>query len=181
MASRISSASSRWTVRFQSRRLSGSTRCAVSTSLSAALGRLAIRRRGHDQPVQRLEPPAARHELARQPVEQLGMRRRLAQPAEVARCGHEPLAEMILPDPVDDHPRAQADCRPGRASAPGPAAARSSQARPPRARSWRVRVEGPRGSPGSMGSGLRPPGIVVGGATGPTSVAVKTAGRRRPA
>ena len=52
---------------------------------ASALRRHPVGVRGHDQPVQRLELPAAAHELGGEPVEQLGMRRQLAELAEVVR------------------------------------------------------------------------------------------------
>ena len=55
----------------------------------------------------RLEPPAALDIGRRQPVEQLGMRRRRAVEPEVAGRGHDPAAEMIVPEPIDHHPRGQ--------------------------------------------------------------------------
>ena len=42
-------------------------------------------------------------EVVGQPFEQLGMGRRVRTNAEVADGAHEPLSEMMLPDPVDDH------------------------------------------------------------------------------
>src|SRR5262249_19449319 len=48
-----------------------------------ALGRLAIRRGCHDQPVALLELPALRDELGRQPIEQVGVARRFAQASKV--------------------------------------------------------------------------------------------------
>ena len=72
-------------VRFQSSRFSGSIRRADGQSRRRPLRRLPVGRRGQDQPVHRLQLPAPRDELGRQPVEQLGMAGRLAQPAEVAR------------------------------------------------------------------------------------------------
>ena len=69
MASRISSASSRCTVRFQSSRFSGSMRSAAASSRGGRLRRLAVRRRRHDQAVKRLEPPSMPHKVDRQPIE----------------------------------------------------------------------------------------------------------------
>ena len=57
--------------------------------------------------MQFLQAPAIGDEAMGQPVEQLGMRRLLAQLAEVARGGHQPAAEMILPDAVDDDARGE--------------------------------------------------------------------------
>ena len=64
-----------------------------------------VSRRQHDFPVHGLNRPAACDELYRQVVEQPGMRRPLAKLAEVAGSGHEPPAEMLLPDAVDHHSR----------------------------------------------------------------------------
>ena len=77
------------------------------------------------------QPPATNS--ARQPVEQLGMRRGLAEPAEVARGGHEALAEVVLPDPVDDHA--------GRERIVGPAQP-AGQGEPPAGRARRGRRGG---------------------------------------
>ena len=43
------------------------------------------------------------HELAGQPVEQLGVRRPLAEAAEVARGADDAPAEVVHPDAVDQH------------------------------------------------------------------------------
>ena len=51
----------------------------------------------------RLDVPAGADELGRQPVEQLGVRRRLALDAEVLGRLDQARAEMVLPDPVDGH------------------------------------------------------------------------------
>ena len=53
--------------------------------------------------MQPLDRPAATHELRRQPVEQLRVRRCFAAEAEVRRGRDEALAEMPLPDAVDHH------------------------------------------------------------------------------
>ena len=58
---------------------------------------------GQDQAVKCLQAPAVLDEPVGQPVEQLGMGRRLAHRAEVARGSHQADAEVVLPDPVDDH------------------------------------------------------------------------------
>ena len=47
------------------------------------------------------------HEFAREPVEQFRVRRPLAAKAEVARGRDDALAEMMLPEPIDDHARRQ--------------------------------------------------------------------------
>src|SRR5690242_10754657 len=51
----------------------------------------------------RLDAPAARHELRRQPIEQFGMRGQLALPAEIVRRGYDPAAEVPLPDSIHHH------------------------------------------------------------------------------
>ena len=53
----------------------------------------------------RLERPAPGDQLAGQPVEQLGMAGFLAHGAEVVGRLDDPFAEMVLPDPVDQHAR----------------------------------------------------------------------------
>ena len=58
------------------------------------------------------------HELDRQPVEQFGMRRRLALRAEVLARLDEAAAEQRFPEPVHRHARRRAGCRGSRASAP---------------------------------------------------------------
>ena len=47
--------------------------------------------------------PVIRDELAGQPVEQARVRRRRAVDAEVARGADQPAAEVVVPEPVDDH------------------------------------------------------------------------------
>ena len=51
-----------------------------------------------------LQLPAPFHEGGGEPVEELGVAGALAEPAEVARRGHEPAAEMSQPETVDEHP-----------------------------------------------------------------------------
>ena len=51
----------------------------------------------------RLDRPAAGDEPGGEPVEQLGMSRRLAAEPEIGRRGDDPPAEVVLPDPVDHH------------------------------------------------------------------------------
>ena len=65
---------------------------------------LPVDRAGDDQAMQRLERAPRLEKPARQPVEQLGMRRQAAHPAEIAGCRHQPPAEMPVPDAVDDRP-----------------------------------------------------------------------------
>ena len=102
-ASRISSASSRRRACRQSRRLSGS----IAWPSRPHARRLAIGRRAHDQPVDRLLAPAAIHQLAGQPVEQLGMAGGRALGAEVVVGLDQAAAEIGLPDPVDRDPGRQ--------------------------------------------------------------------------
>jgi hypothetical protein len=56
----------------------------------------------HHQLVDRLDPPAALHELHCQPVEQLGVRRRVAHLPEVLERRDDAAAEVLLPDAIDD-------------------------------------------------------------------------------
>ena len=57
----------------------------------------------------------------RQPVEQLGVRRALAEHAEVVGRADEPLAEVPAPDAVDHHPGGQRVVRVGQPARPAPA------------------------------------------------------------
>jgi hypothetical protein len=66
-------------------------------------GILPISGAGDDQPMDRLEPPAAGRELVGEPLQQLRMRGPLAADAEVADGAHQALPEVVLPDPVDHH------------------------------------------------------------------------------
>ena len=108
-------------------------------------GRLAVRRRGQDHPMDRLPAPPSGHELARQPVEQLGMAGRLPQPAEVAGSADQAASEVILPDPVDDHPGRERVVRPAEPSGQG-------QSTTGRSRRRRGRFD-PRGA-GSRAAGI---------------------------
>jgi hypothetical protein len=54
--------------------------------------------------MQPLEPPAPRHEIAREPFEQLGMCWRFTPDAIVANRPHDSFAEMMLADPIHEHP-----------------------------------------------------------------------------
>ena len=112
--------------------------------------------------MERLEPPAVRDVPAGQPVEQLGMRRRAAVEAEVAGRGDDPLAEVVVPDPVDHHPRRQRIGRvadPARQGEPAlalggvlrRARAAGRSRRPPREPPRRPAASGRRG--GARGSG----------------------------
>ena len=71
-------------------------------------GGLAVCRTHDDPAVKGLEPPAAADEFAREPVEQRGMDRFIALGAKIVGGSRQPLAEMVLPDPVDGDPRQQA-------------------------------------------------------------------------
>ena len=61
----------------------------------------------HDQAVQGLETPTAVHELAGQPVQQLGMGWPRSGASEVAGRAHQPHAEVMLPDAVHHDPGGQ--------------------------------------------------------------------------
>ena len=63
--------------------------------------------------LQALQAPAAGEETLRQVVEQLRMRRRLAEPAEIVRGLDEAAAEQVVPDAVGDHARGQRVVLPG--------------------------------------------------------------------
>ena len=102
MASRISSASRRRTVRFQSKRYSGSTRWPAASSRFAAGAMPGDRPPRSGSADGSASSASLGDELRRQPVEQLGMAGRFAQAAEVARRARQSSAEMVLPDPIDD-------------------------------------------------------------------------------
>ena len=53
--------------------------------------------------MQALEPPAVFHEIAGEPVEQLGVAWQFAQFTEVARCIDQAAAEVVHPKTVDEH------------------------------------------------------------------------------
>ena len=53
--------------------------------------------------MERLEPPAPRHELVGEPLQELRMRGPLPADAEVADRAHQALPEVVLPDPIDHH------------------------------------------------------------------------------
>ena len=115
--SRTTSASRRRCRWRQSNVLSGSTRGGLGVECRRSLVSLGQ----HDQPVQRLEPPAAGHQFRGQPVEQLGMSGLVAHDTQIVCRGNEPAAEVGLPDPVGDA-RARPAGFPG-SSASGPARA----------------------------------------------------------
>ena len=50
------------------------------------------------------------NQLAREPVEQLGVRRLFALRAKITRRGNNPAAEMMLPETIHDHSRQQLAC-----------------------------------------------------------------------
>ncbi len=67
--------------------------------------RLAVGVAQHDQPMERLEPPAVFHERCGQPVEQLRVAGTVSLGAEVVHRLHQSQAEVLGPDPIDEHPR----------------------------------------------------------------------------
>ncbi len=64
-----------------------------------------VRAAQHHGPDRLLERPAVPDQLDREVVEQFGVRRRLAEDAEVIDRGHDAPAEQVVPEPVDDHAR----------------------------------------------------------------------------
>ena len=52
-------------------------------------------------------------QLARQPIEQLGMRRPAAAEAKVAGRADQPLTKMMMPDAIDHHSRSERIVRAG--------------------------------------------------------------------
>ena len=64
---------------------------------------LLIGARSHDEAVQIFQTPAVPHQLPGQPIEQLRVGGALAFQAEIARARDDPLAEVMLPDPVHQH------------------------------------------------------------------------------
>ena len=132
-----------------------------------------IRRAGDDQPVHRLQAPASADQLGGQPVQQLGVRRLFAHRAEVAGRGDESAAEMMLPEPVDDHPRGQrvfgADqpVRQGASAAARPRGGMAaSRGGPPRRAEDGRKRRRPARAPGGE---IAAPQQVRGGAPGPVS------------
>ena len=73
--------------------------------LFARLARLPPGAGGQDQPVNPLERPAGRDQFRRQPVEQFRVSGEDSVHAEIVECRGEAGAEVVLPKPVDDHPR----------------------------------------------------------------------------
>ena len=118
MASRISSAVSRRRPKCQSRRFSGSV-CSASAALRR-MARLPIGAAQDDQPVDRLEPPAAARP-ASPPASRAVPDGSGGRPdAEVVDRLDEADAEMVLPEPIGDDPGRQRMV--GRRSASGRAA-----------------------------------------------------------
>src|SRR5262249_20245943 len=60
-----------------------------------------------DELVNLFELPFSRNQLARQPIQQLRMRRWFAAGSEVAGRGHDAAAHVMLPEAIDDHARQQ--------------------------------------------------------------------------
>lgn len=75
--------------------------------------RLAVCCRRDDQAMEPLHTPAVRGEFDAQPVEQFGMGRFRSVDAEIAGGGDDPLVEMELPKPVDEHAGGQRVARRG--------------------------------------------------------------------
>ncbi len=67
--------------------------------------RLPVRLREHHLPDQVLDRPAAIHNLRREIIEQLRMRRRLAGDAEVVNRLDDAPAEQVMPNPIHRHAR----------------------------------------------------------------------------
>ena len=111
--------------------------------------RLPVGAAQQDQPVDRLEPPAVLDERRRQPVEQFGMAGTVALGAEVVDRLHQPRAEVVLPEPVDDHPGRQRMRRARRASGPAGCGDRPRRraARAGRRATSTLGGRGPTGSP----------------------------------
>ena len=118
MASRIDSASSRCRGKPPEPAIVGIERGIARVEIAREL----IGLREHDLAVDRLDRPAAGDEPGGEPVEQLGMTRRLAAEPEVGRRGDDSPAEVVLPDPVDHHAGRQGIARAESASAPARAA-----------------------------------------------------------
>ena len=116
--------------------------------------RLAIGGRGHDQGVERLDAPPLADEFGREPVEQLRMGWGHARTAEVVRGGDDPVAEVLLPDPVDEDPRGQGMIGPGEPAREGEPPPRAGSSRP----GWGNRQRGcaPGEDLGDVGEHLAP-------------------------
>ena len=70
-------------------------------------GRHPVSPRGHDQAVHLFVAPAAVDEFHRQPVQQFGMRGRVAHFPEVVEHGSQAAPEVVIPDAVDGHARGE--------------------------------------------------------------------------
>src|SRR5437879_646922 len=70
--------------------------------MTTALARRPIGGGRDDQPVQALDAPPLVHELHRQPIEQFRVARRLALDAEILGRRHQPDAEVLQPDAIDE-------------------------------------------------------------------------------
>ena len=57
----------------------------------------------HDQPMDGLEAPLLFHEPVGQPFEEFWMRGLVSLRAEIVWCGDDAAAEVVVPEPVDDH------------------------------------------------------------------------------
>ncbi len=97
-----------------------------------------------DLAVDRLDRPAAGDEPGGEPVEQLGMGRRLAAEPEVGRRGDDSPAEVVLPDPVDHDTWRQGIARAASASVPARAVRCPATKQQAAARRPGMRTEGPR-------------------------------------
>src|SRR5207302_9946250 len=65
---------------------------------------LFISGREHNLAVEGLDGPTGSNEARGQMIEQFGMGRRFAEGAKVTRGPHQSLAEMVLPDAIDQDP-----------------------------------------------------------------------------
>ena len=80
----------------------GGHAAALAAEVGIDEGRLAIGGREDHQPLNRFQMPAIGDELGGEPIEQFGMRRVAAHRAEIVRRGDDALAEVILPEAIDD-------------------------------------------------------------------------------
>ena len=55
--------------------------------------------------MQTLQLPAVLHQIVSQPFQQFRVRGRLGADAEIADSPHQPTAEVMLPNAIDDHAR----------------------------------------------------------------------------
>ena len=101
------------------------------------------RLRQHQRADQPLHRPAVFHEAGGQVVEQLGVRRQLADVAEVVDRAHQAGAEQVVPDAVDHHPGGE------RVVGAGDPLGQLEPAAAPPTRSARRAAPAPRGSAGA--------------------------------